>query len=201
MIRVRKRTEHGFTLIEVLAALLVFSLITLGIVPLLATSMKAASLARTGTVAKNAGLKAMEHARDLPYYISYAAQNKRVDLLDMYFPGITTLNANQTYTGTPSYTFTTRCLSGSTVPGCPQDLPAGYTVTYVSQFVKPVDAGTNTVSYTPVAPAAGYSLGRGRKPGSPSGDLGADEGNDHVDGGRKGSQLSHDESSQRPQVR
>ncbi|MDQ5815032.1 MAG: type II secretion system GspH family protein [Actinomycetota bacterium] len=157
MIRLRRRTERGFTLIEVLAALLVFSLITLGIVPLLATSMKAASLARTGTVAKNAGLKGMEHARDLPYYISYAAQNQRVDLLDMYFPGITTLNANQTYAGTPNYTFTTRCTSGSTIPGCPQDLPAGYEVTYVSQFVKPVEAGTNTVSYTPVAPAAGYS--------------------------------------------
>ncbi|MGI8707667.1 MAG: type IV pilus modification PilV family protein [Actinomycetota bacterium] len=157
MIRLRRRTERGFTLIEVLAALLVFSLITLGIVPLLATSMKAASLARTGTVAKNAGLKAMEHARDLPYYISYAAQNKRVDLLDMYFPGITTLNADQTYAGTPNYTFTTRCTSTSTIPGCPQDLPADYTVTYVSQFVKPVEAGTNTVSYTPVAPAAGYA--------------------------------------------
>ena len=86
MTRLRKSTERGFTLIEVLAALVVFSLITLGIVPLLASSMKAATLARTGTVAKNAGLKAMEHARDLPYYISYAAQNKRVDILDMYFP-------------------------------------------------------------------------------------------------------------------
>jgi prepilin-type N-terminal cleavage/methylation domain-containing protein len=157
MTRLRRITDRGFTLIEVLAALLVFSIITLGIVPLLATSMKAASLARTGTVAKNAGLKAMEHARDLPYYISYAAQNKRVDLLDMYFPSITTLNANQTYAGTPNYTFTTRCDSGSSIPACPQDLPAGYTITYVSQFVKPVEAGTNTVSYTPVAPAAGYS--------------------------------------------
>jgi len=157
MIRFRKRTENGFTLIEVLASLLVFSMITLGIVPLLATSMKAASLARTGTVAKNAGLKAMEHARDLPYYISYAAQNKRVDLLDMYFPAITTLNSNQTYAGTPNFTFTTRCISGSTIPGCPKDLPAGYTVTYVTQFVKPVDTGTNTVSYTPTAPAAGFA--------------------------------------------
>ena len=157
MNRLRRSTDRGFTLIEVLAALLVFSIITLGIVPLLAISMKAASLARTGTVAKNAGLKAMEHARDLPYYISFAAQNKRVDLLDMYFPGITTLNVNQTYAGTPNYTFTTRCISGSTVPGCPQDLPAGYTVTYVSQFVKPVDAGTNTVSYTPTAPPAGFA--------------------------------------------
>ena len=157
IVRLRGRTDRGFTLIEVLAALVVFSLITLGIVPLLATSMKAASLARTGTVAKNAGLKAMEHARDLPYYISYAAQNQRVDLLDMYFPGMTTLGADQIYAGTPNYTFTTRCTSGSTIPGCPQDLPAGYTVSYVAQFVQPVDSGTNTVSYTPTAPLAGYA--------------------------------------------
>lgn len=157
MIRLRGRSERGFTLVEVLAALVVFSLITLGIVPLLATSMKAASLARTGTVAKNAGLKAMERARDLPYYISYAAQNQRVDLLDMYFPGLTSLGADQTYAGTPNYTFTTRCESGTTIPGCPQDLPADYTVTYVAQFVKPVESGTDTVSYTPTSPAAGYA--------------------------------------------
>ena len=147
--------ETGFTLIEVVAALTVFAIMTLGIVPVILTSIRAATLARTYTVGKNAALKSMERVRGLPYYISYSAQPRRVDVLDFYFPSTTSTPPNQTYSaGTSS--FSTTCQAGSALPSCPKDLPADYTVTYFAQFVEAVE-GASGVTYEPRPPQAGYT--------------------------------------------
>jgi prepilin-type N-terminal cleavage/methylation domain-containing protein len=138
--RVRRR-ESGFTLIEVMAALLIFALITLGITPLLLSSIRGSALSRSFTVGKNFALEAMERVRGLPYHIDYSAQapGRRVDVLDLYYPNYEA-----------SGTFTTTCTAATmTVPACPKRLPTGYTLKFKTTFVKPT--GTlEAQTYSPV---------------------------------------------------
>jgi prepilin-type N-terminal cleavage/methylation domain-containing protein len=136
-----RRNEGGFTLIEVMAALLVFALITLGVTPLLLSSIRGSALSRSYTVGKNFALEAMERVRGLPYHVEYSAQSpgRRVDVLDLYYPSYQS-----------SGTFTTTCTAATTsAPACPKRLPAGYSLTFKATFVKP----TGTLSaqtYSPV---------------------------------------------------
>lgn len=135
------RREAGFTLIEVMAALLIFSLITLGITPLLLSSIRGSALSRSFTVGKNFALEAMERVRGLPYHVEYTAQapGRRVDVLDLYYPGYES-----------SGTFTTTCTAATTsVPACPKQLPADYSLTFEATFVQPT--GTlDAQTYSPV---------------------------------------------------
>lgn len=148
--RTRLRSEEGFTLIEVMAALTVFTIMTLGIVPLLLTSIRGGALSRSFTVGKNVALQATERARGLPYFVDYATQKgytsnvapfRKVDVLDMYFPA-----------DVAGDVFTTTCTtSGSSEPACPRNLPAGYSVEFSARFVKPVASGAQeTYSLVPV---------------------------------------------------
>jgi prepilin-type N-terminal cleavage/methylation domain-containing protein len=146
----RLRSEGGFTLIEVMAAITVFTIMTLGIVPLLLTSIRGGALGRSFTVGKNVALQATERARGLPYFVDYATQKgytsnvapfRKVDLLDLYFPADV---AGDVYT-------TTCTTSGSSDPACPRNLPAGYTLEFKARFVKPVPSGAQeTYSLVPV---------------------------------------------------
>jgi prepilin-type N-terminal cleavage/methylation domain-containing protein len=149
------RREQGYTIVEVMAALVVFALVTVAVVPLLSTSIRSSLLGNTYAVGKNLTVQAMERIRGLPYFISYTAQSGKVDVLDLYFPDKTSATAEQRYTASdPAYTFTTTCTSeASANPACPKNLPAGYTVIVSAQFVTPVDSGTETTSYTPAEPA------------------------------------------------
>lgn len=161
MIRLRYGSgERGFTLIEVMAALVVFAIITLGVVPLMISSIRASSLSRSYTKGKNIGTQAMERVRGLPYFLAYTAQAKKVDILDMYFPvaGTTGLSAGQSYDAA-SYTFTTACDAASTNPACPKSIPDGYTVKFAAQFVQPEQNAdpTQTQNYAVVQPPAGYA--------------------------------------------
>ncbi len=94
----RGGSDQGFSLVEVLAAMSVFGIITLGTVPLVLTSLKGAALSRSYTVGKNLAVQAMERARGLPYYVDFPTQKayasdtgapRKVDLLDMYYPSST----------------------------------------------------------------------------------------------------------------
>ncbi|MGH2556314.1 MAG: type IV pilus modification PilV family protein, partial [Actinomycetota bacterium] len=164
MSRLRHRSnESGFTLVEVMAALVVFAIITLGIVPLMVSSIRASSLSRSYTKGKNVGIQAMERVRGLPYFISYNTEQRKVDILDLYFPGTGGLAAGQSYTGATGnpgteYVFTTTCDKDSTNPACPQGIPDGYTINFQAQFVRPDPNPdpTQTQSYTPIPPYAGY---------------------------------------------
>ena len=142
-------SDAGFSLVETMWALLVFSIITLGTVPLLLGSLRGATLSRSYTVGKSVAQEAIERLRDLPYYISYSSQDSKVDVLDLYFPGLTGGYDAATKT------FTTTCTPATSASApCPKALAAGYTVAFEAQFVNPTTATPET--YNAVAPAAGY---------------------------------------------
>ncbi len=170
--RARRRIrfgQRGFSLVETLAALLVFAIITLGLIPLLAASIRGSDISRKGTVGKNLVVEAMERVRGLPFYISYTTQPRKVDVLDMYFPARTPLFAAGTCTGylnagsvtctTTNYqatgpSYVTTCPDAANI-ACPQNIPAGYTITYETSFVNA--AATSPETYTKQAPVTTYA--------------------------------------------
>lgn len=121
------RSSRGFTLIETLAALMVFTIVTLGVIPLLTASLRGTNLSRSHNVAKNLAVRAMERVRGLPYYLAYETQptlgagKVDVDVLDIYHP-------------TPTNPSTIVCPAAGP-PACPADIPDGYTLTFVATFV------------------------------------------------------------------
>lgn len=151
--------ENGFTLVEVLAALLVFTIVTLGVIPLLIGSVRGAAVSRSFTVGKNVALEAMERSRGLPYYVDYPTQKsysggvapfRKVDLLDLYYPSYAASGVYQT----------TCSASGSTDPACPRSLPPGYSIEFRARFVTPVAAtvaGVPQESFTTKVAPAGFA--------------------------------------------
>lgn len=125
MLRRLNAPQRGMTLVEVVAALFVFSLVTLGVFPLLASSVRGTNLSRSFTVGKNVGVKAMERIRGLPYSLN---QLGVLDVLDMYLPNAQAPN----YSGG---VYTTVCTSTSTSPSCPRDIPSGYSIEFRAAFV------------------------------------------------------------------
>jgi hypothetical protein len=124
-----------------MAALVVFSLITLGIVPLLLSSLKGSELSQSYTIGKNLALEAMERVRGLPYHVKFETQDagRPIDVVDLYYPSRVS-----------SGTFITTC-DESTVaaPACPKRVPEGYSVVFKATFVRPGGtAGAQT--YTPI---------------------------------------------------
>lgn len=142
MIRRLVRSEHGFTLIETLVAMLIFSLVTLGTTPLLLSSMRGASLSGSFTVGKNLASQAMERVRGFPYFesVKNLTNPPRRDVLDLYFPDRV---AGANGTGFTGSSFVTLCTSTSKLPAgsgpqaCPPRVPEGFTVRYDAQFVNP----------------------------------------------------------------
>lgn len=160
------RGSHGLTLVEMISALLVFSLVTIGITPLVISSLQGSARSRSLTVGKNLAVQAMERVRGLPFFESVKGQVSptRRDVLDLYFPDMGT--------GYNAGTFTTVCTETSETPSpsaplaCPaplQDgspsLPDDYSITYRAQFVKPgaVPGGGGAQDFVVVTPPSGYS--------------------------------------------
>lgn len=152
LITCARADTRGFTLVEVLSALLVFSLVTLGLVPLFLTSLRGTNLSRSFTIGKNIGVESMERVRGLPFFVSRAAQNKPVDVLDLYYPR---------YISTGVYI--SNCTGGarpSTAIHCPRDIPAGYSISFRATFVA-------ADGQTTVVPPLGYDaavVGRDEPP-------------------------------------
>lgn len=158
MFRKSSGRGQGFSLIETLAAITIFAIVTLGITPLIVSSIRGTSLARSHTVAKNIVGEAMERVRGLPYFD--AAVNR--DVLDLYFP-----NLGAGY-DSAAKTFTTVCTSTSAAPiangarACPARhadgtarIPSGYDVTFVVRFVVP--SGSNPETFSTVTPLNTYN--------------------------------------------
>lgn len=151
--------EDGFSLIEVIAALFIFTLLTLGLVPLLTSSIRGTNTARADTVGKNAALKAMERVRGLPYHVSYATSTTKVDVLDLYYPSA----ATDVVSGGRTLYRVVCAWNALTDPACPRDVPQNYTITFEAQFVDPIATGTQpavgetATSYANVIPPATYA--------------------------------------------
>ncbi len=166
MMRLPSRGERGFTLIETLSALLIFSLVTLGTTPLLLSSIRGASLSGSYTVGKNLASEAMERVRGFPFFesVKNLPNPPRRDVLDLYFPDRV---AGPNGTGFAGTSYVTTCTSTAKLPSssanqaCPPTVPPGLTLKYVAQFVKPGPApapGANQ-TFVPQTPAANYSWG------------------------------------------
>lgn len=160
----RSRTgDSGFTLIEVLASISVFALMTLGMVPLLASSIKGTSISRSYTASKNVAVEALERARGLPFFVDFPTQKafssdpanvRRVDLLDLYLPAAASGSSDRGGGTYSAGTYTTTCTSTTANLACPRDLPARYTVEFQAQFVRPVAVGS-VERYEVVVPTSG----------------------------------------------
>ena len=132
------RRARGFTLVETLAALLVFTLVTLGVLPLLASSLRGATLARSYTIGRNLAQQAMERVRGLPYHVGFSTQPTRVDVLDLYYP-----------TAQTDGLATTVCDATTTAnPACLRNLATDYSITFEAAFVPPAAPGTVLVAPT-----------------------------------------------------
>ena len=160
--RCHLKDDRGFSLIEMLVALTIFSIVTIGITPLILSSLRASVLTRSYAVAKNMVHQSMERVRGLPVFESMKNQvpAQRRDVLDLYFPDMAT--------GYAAGAFTTTCTSSSAAPAasgpaaCPPTnadgtsrIPTGYTVTFTAQFVQPA-TGTNPQTFDTVTPS-GYN--------------------------------------------
>lgn len=171
------REQAGFSLVETLAALLVFGIVTLGILPLMLSTMRASNLNRTSTIAKNLVVEATERARGLPFRREISGTDgnpKRVDLLDLYFPrGFGGTAADGVYA---SNVFTVTCGSGSLAQACPKSaatdgsvrsaLPANYTLTFRAEFVQATAGAGGVETYSPTTvPATYYWQGAEAGPG------------------------------------
>ena len=151
----RARSDGGFTLIETLAALTIFSLVTLGTTPLLLSSIRGASLSGSFTAGKNVTSQAMERVRGFPFFesVKNLTNPPRRDVLDLYFPDRAVGPGGSGFTAATN-TYVTLCTSTSKLPSasgaqaCPPRVPAGFTIRYDAQFVNPG-----------AAPAAGAQQG------------------------------------------
>ena len=164
------RRQAGFTIVETLCALTVFSLITIGIVPVLGNSMRALGVSRGRTVAENVARAAVERMQGIKYYVSWDAKAKKVDLLDLYLPQTAgTFAPGQSYSTTSpnpplaspttggTGVFTTVCPPPSgTNAACPSNIPPGHTITFKASFVEPVTT-TTPQTYRVVNPTTSYS--------------------------------------------
>jgi type II secretory pathway pseudopilin PulG len=145
--------QSGFSLVETLAALTLFTIVTLGVTPVLISSLRGASLSRSYTKGKNIAVEAMERVRGLPYYVSVGSvtpvTEPRVDVLDLYFPDMTSAGSSG-YQPTAG-SFVTTCTRNSDSPeasgalACPAQVPAGHTLTFEATFVTPSGSGLSTV--------------------------------------------------------
>jgi prepilin-type N-terminal cleavage/methylation domain-containing protein len=81
--------ESGFSLIEVIVAMLIFALASVAASGMFLTGLKTSLVAKLDTGAKNLAQEVMEKARNLPYHVDSSVSAP--DLLGTYFPSLTPL--------------------------------------------------------------------------------------------------------------
>jgi prepilin-type N-terminal cleavage/methylation domain-containing protein len=164
MMRRLINNQSGFSLTETLVSLSIFSLITIGMAPLMAGSIRGTAMARSYTVGKNFAAEAMERVRGFPFFESTkgAVTPPRQDVLDLYFPDRAAGGSGSGYNSTAN-TFTTICSNTEELPAssagqaCPQNIPDDFTATFVASFVKPAAEVAGQQQFTVVAPPSNYS--------------------------------------------
>jgi prepilin-type N-terminal cleavage/methylation domain-containing protein len=83
-LRRRQGADEGFTLAEVITALMIFGVIAAALIPLLISATRLATIAKLGTQAKQLAVERVESMRNLPYYVAFDNGQYR-DILDIYF--------------------------------------------------------------------------------------------------------------------
>lgn len=94
----RSATDEGFSLVEVLVALLIFGIVAVTALGLLLSALTASNSARLHGVAKNLGQERLEGMRNLPFHIA-ATVSTAPDLLDTYYTSTSTAAASTSATG------------------------------------------------------------------------------------------------------
>ena len=82
--RTPRNDDGGFTLIEVIVALTIFSVVAVAALPLVLVALKASARAEVQTLAKDLSQLRIERMRNLPYQVD-RQNGPFVDLLDRYF--------------------------------------------------------------------------------------------------------------------
>lgn len=145
-----RRSERGLSLIETMVAITLFTLFTIGIVPLLGTSMRGSATTRTESVGRNVASKTLERLRGLQYHVAYSGTPSKADLLDHFFPGRTPAYGPPTTTtgfDAGSNSFVTTCDADSTAPACKSlpssaEIPEGFSVEIRLTFKDPASPAT-----------------------------------------------------------
>ena len=182
--RTARRSDEGFTLVEVLVALGLLGVLVVAVLPQLLVGIRGNDLARTNTQAKGLAQAEVERMRNLPFHVAPEAGDY-IDVLDRYYrdvappTGPVSCGSSERWT-VPSTSWTgyvaatsPRCgwepagplyrhvRTAATGPSNP-DL-TGYVVVTDTRFL------TNTTPPTVVPPPTGYSsqvTGRATPPAS-----------------------------------
>jgi prepilin-type N-terminal cleavage/methylation domain-containing protein len=79
------QSDEGFTLVEIMAALVVFALVAGAALAMLIAAVKGGLISKQDTVGRNITQAKIEELRNLPYHIDQAVSTE-YDLLDLYYP-------------------------------------------------------------------------------------------------------------------
>ncbi|HEX2058052.1 MAG TPA: prepilin-type N-terminal cleavage/methylation domain-containing protein [Actinomycetota bacterium] len=140
----RTPRQAGLTLIETLVAITIFSIMTVGLVPLLGAAMSGGAATRTESVARNLTSKTLERLRGLQYHVAYSSTPRKADLLDHFFPSQTPAYVSSVGTGYDAATqsYVTTCDSTSSSAACNalpsrSEIPKGFLVEVRATFRTP----------------------------------------------------------------
>lgn len=160
----RLQDAEGFTLIEILVALVIFAVISMSLVPLLASGLKASYLTKLATEAKNLTVARLNAMRALPYHVAFQ-NGPFVDLLDEYY---TNANTSGT-TAIPATGGTGQYVASGTVPGqvgtgsyyqvsfgSPPE-PSGFSQIVYAQFIVPDTETPTSTGDTVITPPSTYN--------------------------------------------
>lgn len=114
--RGRARRDEGFSLIEIIVALGIFSIVLVALLPQLIVGIRATGTARVVSQAKGIGQGQLERMRHLPFHIAPAAGDY-VDVLDYYYPDLDTPGTTPTCKTGTAYNLPTTGWSGFVAAG------------------------------------------------------------------------------------
>lgn len=92
-----QRDADGFTLIEVIVAMVIIGLVAAAAVPLLITTARATQLSKLNTIAKNLNQLRLDAMRNLPFHVD-VQNGAYVDMLDYYYHDLSATPTTLPYT-------------------------------------------------------------------------------------------------------
>lgn len=165
--------EDGFTLIEIIVALGIFSLVLVALLPQLITGIRATGTARVVSQAKGVSQGQLEQMRHLPFHIAPAAGDF-VDVLDYYFPDLDPPGTSPTCIGGDGYALPAPGWTGYVAAGSASRCDYEPANGAFFRTVKTIPASAGTTAFTlvvdtqflsgatppvPVSPLSGYNTG------------------------------------------